>query len=104
METKTTGFFALLDSQCRGPSKDDVVAFHQQLFKKHGTNSTISDAKKQGAGNWRGVKAKSSKKGKSKKARFSGFVITHFADDVCYNAAEFLKKNAESVHSGNYPL
>ena len=98
VEDKSSGFFALLDSQCRGPAKDDTEAFHQQLFKKHGKNPTIKKATKQGAGNWRGVKVKTSKK--DRKARFNGFTIKHFADDVCYNVAEFLKKNAESVHSG----
>merc|ERR1712187_1009512 len=90
VETKKTGFFALLDSQSSlGQSKDDTAAFMQQLFKYHGKNKTIKECSKAGSGNWRGTKVKKSKSKKGKKSdRFSGFIIKHFADDVSYNAAE----------------
>lgn len=106
VESKNTGFFALLDSQCRGPSKDDTTAFMQQLFKNHSKNKTISKCTKPGSGNWRGTKVKKSrgKKGKKRDDIFSGFIIKHFADDVSYNAAEFLKKNAESVNADTFKM
>ena len=105
VEDKTTGFFALLDSQCKGPAKDDTTAFMQQLFKKHGNNKTIKKATKQGAGSWRGTKKKKVKgKNKSRGERFQGFIINHYADDVSYNALEFLKKNAESVHADTFKM
>eukprot|EP01083_Nonionella_stella_P260670 888454_1 len=69
-------------------------------------NKTLSQATKQGAGNWRGVKIKrkSSRRGRGGGAKFMGFIIKHFADDVCYNAGEFLKKNAESVHQDTFKM
>eukprot|EP01084_Bolivina_argentea_P045309 83417_1 len=42
-------------------------------------------------------KNKKKKKGGSK-ARFEGFEIRHFADDVGYDASKFLIKNMEAVH------
>eukprot|EP01083_Nonionella_stella_P067829 179682_1 len=110
VEDKKSGFFTLLDSQCRGPAKDDTEAFMQQIFKKHGDNETIVKANKQGAGSWRGTRVKRkgkgrrSSRGSNKMAKFSGFIIIHYADKVCYNVAEFLKKNAESVHSDTFKM
>merc|ERR1712228_760684 len=95
VENNKNGFFALLDNACIGPSKNDTTAFMQLLFKKQGKNKCIKQAKKAGSGNWRGKKPKKS----IAKARFNGFSISHFADDVTYDVSKFLIKNMESVHS-----
>ena len=38
------------------------------------------------------------RKSKKRAAKFDGFMLNHFADDVTYDASKFLAKNMEAVH------
>ena len=98
VENQKVGFFTLLDSACNGPSKNDTVAFMQTLFKKHKDNQILTKKTKAGSGNWRGEKPKSSGSRRKGAAKFDGFMINHFADDVTYDISKFLIKNSEQVH------
>ena len=97
VENKDYGFFTLLDSACKAP-QPDVAAFMQELFKRHKSCKAIKTSKAPGAGNARGGPAKGKKKKKGGGERFTGFIIYHFADNVCYDASKFLAKNMEAVH------
>jgi len=80
VETKTTGFFAILDSACQAP-QPDVEAFHQEFFKKNGKVSLVS------------------RYNNRKKKRFFGIEFKHYADNVKYDLAEFIAKNMEKLHN-----
>ena len=103
VEDTKTGFFTILDSSCK-VAKPDPVQFMQELFKHHGKNSTIKKANKRGVGRYRGGPVGRGGNGnrrgggRGKNAKFIGFTINHFADEVAYDAASFLVKNMESVH------
>eukprot|EP00488_Nonionellina_sp_1-RS-2012_P002649 TRINITY_DN519_c0_g1_i1.p1 TRINITY_DN519_c0_g1~~TRINITY_DN519_c0_g1_i1.p1 ORF type:complete len:353 (+),score=103.70 TRINITY_DN519_c0_g1_i1:264-1322(+) len=94
IEGNKIGFWSLLDSACTGPSKNDTTAFMQILFRKHGDNEVLHRVRKPGSGNWRGDRPKKTRG----RAKFEGFIVNHFADDVTYDVSQFLIKNLESVH------
>eukprot|EP01084_Bolivina_argentea_P260184 439294_1 len=98
VEHPKNGFWTLLDSSCSGPSKNDTEAFMQLLFRRQGKNEVLHKKTKAGSGNWRGVKPKTTGRTRNR-AKFDGFMINHFADDVTYDVSKFLIKNLESQHS-----
>ncbi|ETO20092.1 hypothetical protein RFI_17126 [Reticulomyxa filosa] len=96
VEDSTKGFFVLLDSACKAP-QPSVEAWMQEFMKTHGKNKAVHNATQPGSGNARGAPKKSKKKGGSKE-KFTGFMLSHFADDVTYDSTNFLVKNNEAVH------
>eukprot|EP01084_Bolivina_argentea_P272437 463855_1 len=76
-----------------------MEAFLQRLFIqnfKHKKRDCIKRATRPGAGNCRGIPKKYKKKRKGRRyGRFDGFTISHYADDVTYDASKFIAKNME---------
>merc|ERR1719464_2306922 len=88
VEDKSKGFFTILDSACKAP-KPDPNALMQDMFKRHSDNPCIKKITKPGSGNARGGPKKGSKKKGKGAAKFDGFEIRHFADDVGYDISKF---------------
>jgi len=88
---KTTGLLALLDSACNTPKATDET-FTQILFKEYKKHLSIKQQR-----TLPGTKGRS-------KVRINGFIVRHYAKDVCYDAKEFLKKNVDSVHQDTMNL
>ncbi|ETO31547.1 hypothetical protein RFI_05577 [Reticulomyxa filosa] len=96
VEDAAKGFFVLLDSACKAP-QPSVEAWMQEFMKTHGKNPAVRTATQPGSGNARGAPKKTKKKG-GPKEKFTGFMLIHFADNVTYDATNFLVKNNEAVH------
>mmetsp|Transcript_14745 Transcript_14745/g.35995 ORF Transcript_14745/g.35995 Transcript_14745/m.35995 type:complete len:1475 (-) Transcript_14745:394-4818(-) len=81
------GIFALLDTAGQMPKADDKT-FTSLLFKEHSYHPNLKQMR---------TNPRAKKKGKQK-VYINGFEIKHYAMPVCYDAKEFLIKNADRVH------
>mmetsp|Transcript_11340 Transcript_11340/g.15837 ORF Transcript_11340/g.15837 Transcript_11340/m.15837 type:complete len:1488 (+) Transcript_11340:97-4560(+) len=90
---KGTGIFSLLDAAGQMPKADDKT-FTQLLFKEHGFHPRMRQMK---------VNPKAKQTGRQK-SYINGFEIKHYAMPVCYDAKEFLIKNADRVHEDSVEL
>jgi len=88
---KTTGLLAILDSACQTPKADDKT-FTTLLFKQFYGHPSIKQ-----------VRTLPGTKGRSK-VSINGFLVRHYARDVCYDAKEFLLKNVDSTHEDTVNL
>jgi len=93
IEHKKKGMFALLDSACKAP-KPAPENFVKEFFKNQGKMKQYL-AKAKGPKKVKGQKKKKPKKGE---ARWCGYLIHHFCDDVIYTANLFLIKNMDAIH------
>ncbi len=80
-EAKTTGIYAMLDTQCRTPNASGRT-FCTALHKQH-SKSRVFAAPKVGR--------------KETRSKDDHFIVKHFAGDVVYFAGEFLDKNNDSL-------
>ena len=87
MEDKQNGFFVILDSSCKAP-QISIVAFLQDLFKRHRNNPCISKKNK----------PKYADEQKAERKRdYQGIEIKHYADTVDYDVSLFQIKNMSSM-------
>mmetsp|Transcript_1507 Transcript_1507/g.2834 ORF Transcript_1507/g.2834 Transcript_1507/m.2834 type:complete len:1481 (+) Transcript_1507:112-4554(+) len=87
------GIFALLDSAGQMPKADDKT-FTALLFKEHSYHPNLKKMN---------TNPRAKKKGKQKQY-INGFQIKHYAMPVCYDAKEFMIKNADRVHEDSVAL
>eukprot|EP00466_Bigelowiella_natans_P009561 jgi/Bigna1/45663/e_gw1.135.2.1 len=82
------GIFSLLDTACQMPKADDKI-FTQLIFKEHGKHKNLKRMN---------TNPKAQRKRGGQRQLINGFQILHYAMPVCYDAKEFLVKNADRVH------
>eukprot|EP00954_Amorphochlora_amoebiformis_P015098 1182965-Amorphochlora_amoeboformis.AAC.1 len=87
------GIFALLDNAGQMPKADDKT-FTQLLFKEHKLHPMLKKMK---------INPRKKQTGRQKEY-INGFQISHYAMPVCYDAKEFMIKNADRVHEDSVAL
>jgi len=83
IEKSPTGIKRLLDEACKKPNGTDVM-FCDSVYQTHRRNDNYMEPRQVG--------------NKSLRSN-EGFVVRHFAGDVCYTGAGFLEKNNDILHS-----
>eukprot|EP00035_Acanthoeca_spectabilis_P040063 m.67090 g.67090 ORF g.67090 m.67090 type:complete len:1274 (+) comp9847_c0_seq3:175-3996(+) len=83
-EEHPTGIFALLDEACLMP-RSDSATFALRVHTSHSGSEYVT-------------KPKYVRKSTKRLVDAEAFVIKHFAGQVCYEVAEFLNKNNDTIH------
>eukprot|EP01114_Cavostelium_apophysatum_P006700 TRINITY_DN1812_c0_g1_i1.p1 TRINITY_DN1812_c0_g1~~TRINITY_DN1812_c0_g1_i1.p1 ORF type:complete len:1611 (+),score=575.78 TRINITY_DN1812_c0_g1_i1:62-4894(+) len=87
VDQKSHGLFAILDEESIMPKATDK-SFCAKVHTKHATSSHLS------------IPSISKKTKQSRRLhKDEGFVLSHFAGQVCYNTKGFLDKNNDSLHN-----
>ncbi|VDN08123.1 unnamed protein product [Thelazia callipaeda] len=88
-EEKHRGIFDLLDNEARLPISS-AAHFTLTVHKAHGSHPCLMSPH--------------STRHFRKMNDNEGFIICHYAADVCYNTTQFIEKNNDSLHSSLYYL
>lgn len=84
VEAKKNGLLALLDEECIIPKGSDH-SFCAKVHTTHASNAYLEAPKP-------------SSQSKKKLNKDEGFIVKHFAGEVCYTVSGFLDKNNDTLH------